>query len=236
MAIIRGLVVAAGQGARFGATLPKQYQLLAGRPMLVHSVEALLAHPAVSGVTLVVAPDDSKAPGLGFSRPAAVDLASGGASRALSVLNGLRHIAAHHDSDWVLVHDAARPCLSRASLERLLDIGLECADGALLALPVSDTLKAADDENQVQRTVNREGLWQAQTPQLFPLGRLTAALEAMLAAGQTPTDEASVMEHAGARPRLVRGSPSNLKVTWQEDLVLARALLSGQAVNRGVAE
>ena len=225
---VRALVPAAGRGERLGAGSPKQYLPLAGKTLLWHSVERLLAHPGVQGVTVVLAEGDQDFDTLSFSRSGDVDHCTGGASRAESVRNGLRHIAHAHAADWVLVHDAARPCLPRACLDELLQAGLECDDGALLALPVADTLKAADADERVRTTLARESLWAAQTPQLFPLVTLLAAVQAQLDAGETPTDEAMAMERAGFHPRLVRGSPANLKVTWPADLALAEAWLGSR--------
>ena len=222
---LRALVPAAGRGERLGAKLPKQYLPLAGKPLLWHSVESLLAHPDVQGVTVVLAEGDQAFDALAFSRPQAVDRCSGGASRAESVRNGLRHIARVHAADWVLVHDAARPCLPSACLDELLRLGKDSDDGALLALPLADTLKAADAQERVRTTLAREALWAAQTPQLFPLAALLQALQSQLESGGAPTDEAMAMEQAGFHPRLVRGSPANLKVTWPADLALAEAWL-----------
>lgn len=225
---IRGLVPAAGRGERLGGDRPKQYLALGTRSLLEHSVEALLAHPLVEGVTVALAAGDGRFAGLRFSRPDAVDTAPGGETRAESVRSALRHIKIVHGSDWVLVHDAARPCLSRDCLDALLEQGLDDPDGALLALPVADTLKAGDRHSRVTSTVDREGLWAAQTPQLFPVPALQAALEQALASGRRPTDEAEAMELAGHRPRLVRGDAANLKVTWPADLLLAEAVLAAR--------
>lgn len=213
-----------------GGDRPKQYLPLAGRPMLVHGIEALLSEPRVNGVTVAIVQDDRDFQRLEFSRPIAVDSVAGGHSRAESVLNGLCHIATVHRADWVLVHDAARPCLPRECLADLLDRGLDSADGALLAIPVRDTVKSADPDQRVVGTIEREGLWAAQTPQLFPLPALLEAIEAMLGQGLAPTDEASAMERAGFRPLLVPGSPANLKVTVEADLPLAEAILAGAGV------
>jgi 2-C-methyl-D-erythritol 4-phosphate cytidylyltransferase len=159
-----------------------------------------------------------------------VDSATGGATRAESVFNGLQHIDAVHGSDWVLVHDAARPCLPLACLSALLEQGLDDPDGALLAVPVADTLKAADAQGHVARTVDRERLWAAQTPQLFPLAVLRDALLEAFQQQRQPTDEAEAMEMAGFHPRLVRGDSCNLKVTWPTDLAIAEALLAVRTV------
>ena len=228
---LHAIIPAAGVGRRLApdGELPKQYRLLLGKPMLRWSVERVLADARVEGVTLALAPDDDLDAPLEWALDRPVRVAVGGATRAQSVLNALRHARGEADPDWVLVHDAARPCLDRASLQRLLDQGLADPAGAILAEPVSDTLKrAAQEEPRIDRTVSREGLWAAQTPQLFPAEALEAALSAQIEAGAPPTDEAGAMEAAGHRPLLVAGSRTNLKVTWAADLPLAEAILKHQ--------
>ena len=228
------IIPAAGAGRRLaaGGELPKQYRPLLGKPMLLWSVERATADSRVGGVTVALAPDDHLGKSLAWDLDRPVDTVVGGETRAHSVLNALRHARATADPDRVLVHDAARPCLDRESLARLLDHGLDDPAGAILAEPVSDTLKrAGEDEPRILETVNREGLWAAQTPQLFPADALEAALTAQLEAGAPPTDEAGAMEAAGHRPLLVAGSRTNLKVTWAADLPLAEAILKHQLEN-----
>ncbi len=226
---VHAIVPAAGAGRRLapGAAKPKQYQLLLGRPMLEWTIQCLCAHPMISAVTAVLAPGDTDFMNLRFRGPTPVDWVAGGETRAHSVRNALRHVVVSSDAQWVLVHDAARPCLDRPSLDRLLRDGLSNEDGAILAVPVSDTLKrsAGEEEPVIESTIDREGLWAAQTPQLFPTRRLESALDARLAANLPPTDEAGAMEAAGARPRLIRGALTNLKVTWPGDLAVAEAIL-----------
>jgi len=217
--------------------MPKQYLLLAGQPMLIHTLEALLAEPRLSSVSVVLAPDDEDFTASGCaSRLQRHDTRvrvsrCGGDTRAASVRNGLRVLAGSCAADdWVLVHDAARPCLPPAALARLIDTLLDDPVGGLLAMPVADTLKRGDAGGQVVATSPREGLWAAQTPQMFRLGRLLGALDAAVDAaarpGGTPaTDEAQAVEASGARPRLVRGDPRNLKVTWPADVALAECFL-----------
>jgi 2-C-methyl-D-erythritol 4-phosphate cytidylyltransferase len=200
--------------------------------MLQWSVMRVVADPRVGGVTLALAPDDRYGDDLVWDLGCPVDTVPGGDTRAHSVLNALRHARRTANPDWVLVHDAARPCLDRSSLERLLDEGLASVDGAILAEPVSDTLKrAADDPPVIRETVDREELWAAQTPQLFPAKALEAALTAQIDAGAPPTDEAGAMEAAGYHPLLVAGDRTNLKVTWAADLPLAEAILKLQREN-----
>lgn len=226
---VYALIPAAGQGRRVGGSVLKQYLPMAGRPVLAHAIEALRRHPGISDVTVVLAEDD---PELDVAKDPAFDgihTVTGGASRAQSVLNGLHAIAGRcAASDWVLVHDAARPCLPAACLDELMDKGLAHPDGAILALPVRDTLKRAGKDGTILDTVGRNHLWAAQTPQLFPLQRLTGALEALIAEGVAPTDEASAMQYAGARPLLVMGSPANIKITWPGDVAIAQAWLGAE--------
>jgi 2-C-methyl-D-erythritol 4-phosphate cytidylyltransferase len=226
---IFGLVPAAGVGMRMGADRPKQYLRLGAQTLLERSVCCLLADRRVAGVLVVVAADDALAAALALP-PRCALVAEGGATRAQTVRNGLRALRAGRgglgaagDADGVLVHDAARPCLEAADLAALIDAGGADAQGALLAVPVSDTLKAAQD-GRVARTVDRAGLWRALTPQFFRVGVLAQALE--LAAQQPDvTDESAAVERAGLRPRLVEGRPGNIKVTMPGDLVLAEAIL-----------
>ena len=168
-------------------------------------------------------PDDTRFGALGVARHPRVRSVTGGAERADSVALALAALRAP-DDDWVMVHDAVRPCVSRGGIDRLIQEA-DPVSGALLALPLADTLKRAGNDDIVTATVPREGLWRAQTPQLFRLGKLRSALQACAAAGRTPTDEAQAIEWQGERPRLVRGAASNLKVTERPDLVLASAIL-----------
>jgi len=228
-----GLIPAAGSGTRFNAgdasgkaDLPKQYRPLgqAGRSMLEHSVRALLAAPQIDTVFVVLSPGDPHFRTLDWSDSGkrVESLYCGGGTRRDSVLNGLVAIASAVDpDDWVLVHDAARPCLQKKDLVRLLTVAGGEGEGGILALPVADTLKRGDGDDCIVATEPRDGLWQAQTPQMFRHGLLMGALL------QAPdvTDEASAVEKLGLRPRLVRGSPMNLKVTVPEDMTLAELIL-----------
>jgi 2-C-methyl-D-erythritol 4-phosphate cytidylyltransferase len=223
------LIPAAGGGARMGAELPKQYLELAGRPLLAHAIERLCAEPRIAQVFVVLAPGDSRFARFDWRRfaPRLEPLYCGGETRAASVFNGL--LAAHDAiaaADWVLVHDAARPCLDPADLSRLLAEVGEDATGGLLAIPVADTLKRANRDGLVVRTEPRDHLWQAQTPQMF---RYRLLLEALRAAGPAViTDEAGAIENLGLKPKLVMGSARNLKVTYPEDLALAELILSSK--------
>jgi len=220
------LVPAAGSGARMGAALPKQYLALAGRPLLYHTLKQLCASAEIERVFVVLAAGDSFFAQQDW-RPFAdriKPLYCGGAVRAASVFNGLlavRDLLAAED--WVLVHDAVRPCLPPDALARLIETLRNDRVGGLLALPVVDTIKRADADGLVMQTESRESLWQAQTPQMF---RYRALLEALRAVDPAlATDEASAIERIGRRPRLVPGDTRNLKVTYPHDLELAALIL-----------
>lgn len=224
------LVPAAGSGSRMGTSAsqstPKQYLPLAGQPLIWHALATLCATPAIDRVFVVLAPDDTLWPAAQMAElgPKLGVLRCGGDTRAQSVANGLREMAAELGDigrDWVLVHDAARPCLTVALVEKLIaEVGEDDA-GGLLAVPVADTLKRAFDGSRVMETVPREGLWQAQTPQMFRHRLLLDALDFSPAV----TDEASAIEALGLSPRLVAADVSNLKVTYPLDLQLAGWIL-----------
>jgi 2-C-methyl-D-erythritol 4-phosphate cytidylyltransferase len=221
------IVPAAGSGSRFGAEMPKQYLPLAGRPLIHHALAALCRCPRIERVWVVLSPDDACWRGYDWTPlgPKLETVFRGGATRAASVANGLAAACtAVAEDDWVLVHDAARPCLSQAMLAALCDGLADDPVGGLLAAPVADTLKRADSAQRVAATLPRDGLWQAQTPQMFRYGLLCRAL----AAHPEVTDEAGAIEAAGLAPRLVRGDASNLKVTYPADLRLAELILQGR--------
>lgn len=229
------LIPAAGTGKRLGSAIPKQYLPLVGRPVIAHTLDMLLQHPCIAGAVVVVDDKDQwwseVAASLITTKP--LWRATGGAERCHSVLNGLAVLQqqANH-TDWVVVHDAARPCLTAEDLNRLL---VDLADdpiGGLLAAPVRDTLKQADAAGRVATTVDRSHLWHALTPQMFRLGMLHSALQAALAGGLLVTDEAAAMEAAGFAPRLIAGRIDNLKITRPEDLALAAFFLSRQKTNQ----
>lgn len=210
------IVPAAGQGTRFGGTTPKQHLVVRGRSLLEHTLEALTGHPDIAGVVVALAPGvDRTWPAL-HGKP--VVTVVGGATRAISVRAGLDAIAGVDTHAPVLVHDAARPNIAHADLDRLIAVGCAGADGALLAAPVRDTLKRADADGRSLGTQDRAGLWRALTPQMFPRDVLARALDAAAAAGIDVTDEAMAMERLGHRPVLVEGREDNLKITTPADL------------------
>ncbi len=228
---IHVLIPAAGRGTRYGGAVMKQYLPIGGKAVLAHTISLFQFHPMISGITVILAEDDKWFESSVGNLAASVETIVGGDTRAQSVRNGLQHVTDNHpDCNWVLVHDAARPCLSPISLERLLDHGLQSPDGAILAMPVGDTLKQAGDEQEIVATLDRQGLWAAQTPQLFQTEALAKAIDAAFQDGRTLTDEASAMEYAGAKPKLVMGSVANIKITHPTDLAIAEALLGRKAI------
>lgn len=223
------VVPAAGRGLRLGGDRPKQYQPVAGVPLLLRTLERLATHPDVEGLVVALVPADPWWPGIAACAGKPVRAVTGGAERADSVLAGLSALPATvADADLVLVHDAARPCVRHADITRLIAAAAAHPAGAILALPVTDTIKRAGDGAVIAASVPREGLWRALTPQAFPRAALTAALGAARAAGRNPTDEAQAMEWQGACALLVEGAADNIKVTLDGDLALAAFLLAAQ--------
>jgi len=220
---------AAGAGRRFGGV--KQFAALNQRTVLEMALQPFADDPECVGGSILLAPAEPRRAQLAARLPARFELIDGGSERAHSVNNGLTALAARAAAeDWVLVHDAARPCLSVADLARLLTGGEHSGQGALLAMPVADTVKQAQARNpgepvQCAATLSRESLWLAQTPQMFRLGALRAALEQARALGRVPTDEAQAMEWQGIRARLIEARDANIKVTSAADLLLAQAIL-----------
>jgi len=218
------MVPAAGSGSRMRSEQPKQYLSLLGQPLIRHTLAVLCASPVIDRVYVVLSVGDQEWDSYDWTPfgERLVPLFCGGASRADSVLNGLRAIADDtSESDWVLVHDAARPCLAPWHIDNLVRELLHDEVGGILAVPVADTLKQADGHLHIAATVPRDNLWQAQTPQMFRYVMLKRALET----ARNVTDEASAIEAMGLRPRLVRGDPTNLKVTYPLDLHLAEWIL-----------
>lgn len=218
------VVPAAGIGSRMQATCPKQYLTIGQHTLLEHSIARLFSHPAVKQVIVALSPDDTQFASLPLARDPRVLSVTGGETRAESVLAGLR---AAQGASWVLVHDAARPCLHPDDLARLLQVRESSHIGAILAAPVRDTMKRGEPGiAAVAHTVEREDLWHALTPQFFPHSLLTACLTRALAEGATITDEASALEYCGYHPLLVSGRSDNIKVTRPEDLALAAFYLT----------
>ena len=221
------LIPAAGSGTRAARSQPKQYALLAGRPMLWHAVRAVCV-PQVESVFVVLAPGDRAFAEHDWSEfdGRLAPLYCGGETRRDSVYNGLvAAMAAVQSDDWMLVHDAARPCLPPRDLDNLMRETRNDEVGGILALPVAETVKRAS-QDRIDSTEDRSRLWLAQTPQMFRAGLL---LQALQGARGAPTDEAAAIEQLGLKPRLVAGSRENLKVTWPEDLAIAETILRRRA-------
>ncbi len=230
MAQFHVLIPAAGFGHRIGAEIPKQYLPLLGKPLIQHTLTIFMDCPRISSVSVVLSAEDIYWDAASAVTNSAILQNSkikvqrcGGTERSATVLNGLLAMQGSLEADdWVLVHDAVRPCLSLAALNHLLDVLENDTVGGLLAIPLADTLKRADAEQRVAATLSREGLWLAQTPQMFRYGLLTKAMQR---AGDAPTDEAQAVEALGFKPKLVAGELRNLKITYPQDLLLAEAIL-----------
>ena len=230
------VIPAAGVGTRMGSEVPKQYLSLRGRTVLEHTVERFQTHPRIEGVVVAVAVRDTLWDKLPCAHMDKVRRAEGGAERCHSVLNALALLAEFAaDDDWVLVHDAARPCLRAADIDRMLDTLARHRFGGILAVPVRDTIKRGDADGTITATIDRSGLWHAQTPQMFRLADLRGALERVLAAGRIVTDEAQAIELDGGQPVLVEGHVDNIKITQPQDMKLAELFLRQQEEERTCA-
>lgn len=220
------VIPAAGVGKRMQADRPKQYLPLAGRTVIEHTLSRFAELPQIRGIVVALSEGDPYWPDLNINSRAPLFTIDGGEERCHSVLNALQRLSVEaSDDDWVLVHDAARPCLRPDDVLKLIDTLAGDPVGGLLGLPMADTVKRVDDDGRVEATVPREALWRALTPQMFRLGPLRDALQQALAEGFLVTDEASAIEHAGLAPRMVEGHGDNIKVTRPEDLQLAALYL-----------
>jgi 2-C-methyl-D-erythritol 4-phosphate cytidylyltransferase len=226
------VIPAAGSGRRLAATIPKQYAALGSSTVIEHALAPFETDADCAGIVVAIASADATWPAIAARRPREIEMAAGGAERAHSVQSALHMLATRaRADDWVMVHDAARPCFASDDLARLKQELAGDDVGGLLAMPLADTLKrgaAGVDRPFVEATVDRAGLWRAATPQVFRLGLLRDALDAALAAGKLPTDEAQAMEWAGHAPRLIAGRTDNIKVTTLDDLALARAIIASR--------
>ena len=221
------VVPAAGVGRRMGGEVPKQYLTLSGTRIIDHTLARLLRHPRIRDVYVALSEEDPHWQSCDHAGDPRVIRTQGGEERCHSVLNALHRLAeSAGESDWVLVHDAARPCLSEADLDHLINTLLDHPVGGLLGVPVNDTLKRVSGENKIEATVSRDRLWRAFTPQMFRLGLLTRSLEAAIRNGAAVTDEAGAMELSGHQPLMVEGAAGNIKITRPEDLHLAGFYLS----------
>lgn len=223
------VVPAAGLGERMGAGIPKQYLELGSSTVIQHTLDVLLGHPAIAGVVVALAPTDRWWQSLLLDHDKPVITTSGGASRPESVLNALERLRlVAKTDDYVLVHDAARPCLRPGDVDRLIARASEASDGAFLGVRASDTLHRSEGNLRVDASIDRSDVWQAQTPQMFSLMKLIAALTSALDKGEIVTDEVSAMLFAGFHPAIVEGHRDNIKITQPEDMALAEYFLKAQ--------
>ncbi|MFV2058325.1 MAG: 2-C-methyl-D-erythritol 4-phosphate cytidylyltransferase [Thiohalomonadales bacterium] len=224
------IVPAAGVGRRMKSDIPKQYLQLFGKTVIEHTVERLLACVEIQAIVIAIDKDDSYFGDTGLMQQDRVQQAMGGTERCHSVQNALQVLQDNDnacDDDWVLVHDAARPCISIEDIQAVIDYTKQPSSiGAVLGIPVRDTMKRTNAETQVVNTVERNNLWHAHTPQIFRLGQLQQALTQALAQDKHVTDEASAMEMAGVRPHMLEGKATNIKITLPADLELAKFFLS----------
>ncbi len=228
---IYAVVPAAGAGSRMNTDTPKQYLEINGTSILTHTIERMLQLKALEKIVVVLDQLTFEKGGRMFAENPRVDLCVGGACRAESVRNGLLHLASKAaPGSRVMVHDAARPCVRVSDITRLITETEGDPDGGLLAMPVVDTIKRADEQMRAAETVDRSRLWRAATPQLFPLSILLDALTNAQEQGFEVTDEASAMQYAGYSPKLVECSTDNIKVTTPSDLLLAEQYLSAQVI------
>ncbi|TDJ64441.1 MAG: 2-C-methyl-D-erythritol 4-phosphate cytidylyltransferase [Proteobacteria bacterium] len=223
------VVPAAGKGLRMGADIPKQYLHIAGKPVLQHTLEIFVGHSQIAGVAVVIAADDRLWATLDGVLTRKLRVTTGGRERCHSVLAGIDALSEDaNDRDWVMVHDAARPCLRGADIDRMIDELKTSPWGGILAIPVRDTLKRCNDAGEIEQTIDRAPLWRALTPQMFRLGLLRDAITAALAQDLFVTDEAQAIEAAGGIPRVVEGHADNIKITCPADVQLAEIYLRAQ--------
>ena len=220
------VIPATGTGQRMKASCPKQYIKLSEKSILQHTLDNLLSYPQITGAVLVLNNNDLYWEKLDYQHDKPVLLCTGGEQRHHSVYNGLIRLEQHtKNNPFVLIHDAVRPFVSHKDLDHLLQALHDCEDGALLAVPVADTLKYADENQQVKHTHPRDNLWRAFTPQAFKLDKIVLALKHVISNNLEITDDASAMELMGACPRLVQGDGDNIKITTPQDLLLAEKIL-----------
>jgi 2-C-methyl-D-erythritol 4-phosphate cytidylyltransferase len=223
------IVPAAGVGKRVGGKVPKQYLDLNGRPLIEWTLDRLLQMPEIQQITVVVSEQDEFWPTLDIAAHQRIEVAPGGKERCDSVLNGLTSLTDRAaPDDWVLVHDAARPCVRIDDIRRLLDAARSTGEGGILAMPIRDTIKKSNTNSKIEETIDRSSLWHALTPQLFRYAELSEALSQAIDEGFQVTDEASAIEYAGQQPLLVEGASDNIKVTLPEDLALASFFIQRQ--------
>ena len=226
--MVWAVVPAAGIGSRMEADRPKQYLDLEGKTVLEHTLHRLISHPRIKGIIVAIAQNDPWWPQISVKGNDPIHVVVGGMERADSVFNALTELAKLADDPWVLVHDAARPCLRHQDIDRMLDKLSSHPVGGILGIPINDTVKRTNYEHEITETVEREGLWRASTPQMFRLQSLKQALHTAKKQQLKVTDEASAMELAGFQPLMVEGHSDNIKITVPQDLALASLFLQLQ--------
>lgn len=223
---IWAVIPAAGVGKRYSSDIPKQYLPLSGIPVLLHSINKLVKLDEIEEILVVLNPEDTFWEKLNFSHPK-VKVIHGGLQRCNSVNNALEELSGRaKKGDWVLVHDAVRPCISDSDLKKITSIVNDEEVGGLLAFPILDTIKEVGENLDVQKTIPRGNLWSAMTPQIFRYEVLKQALEAAIMAGESVTDEASAIEAIGLTPRIIQGEKTNIKITHPSDMVLAESIIN----------
>ena len=220
------ILPAAGIGRRMGSSTPKQYHSICGTPVLIHSINRLLEIPEIEHLVVVLHPKDQYWPAFNFSNER-VSTVTGGEERVNSVINGLQSLSGQaNNSDWILVHDAVRPCVTQSDIKNLMSQLKESKVGGLLGAPIDNTVKQLSDDNEIELTVDRSQLWSALTPQMFRFDLLKRSLSNAVSINLNVTDEASAIEAMGFKPIIVPGDKSNIKITHDSDLELARYYLS----------
>jgi len=223
------VIPAAGVGRRLGGDKPKQYFKVLDKTILEYSLAPFCRHPLIKGIAVAVAQEDQYWPALDISDHNKITTAPGGKERCVSVLNGLERINEFaHEDDWVLVHDAARPCVTTDDIDLLISSIKNHPTGGILATPVEDTIKKTELNNEISRTIDRDGLWHALTPQMFRLGLLRESITAALADNIMVTDEAQAVENNGYKAEVVQAASHNIKITHSEDLALAEFYLQNK--------
>jgi 2-C-methyl-D-erythritol 4-phosphate cytidylyltransferase len=223
------VVPAAGIGSRMQADKPKQYLRLNDKPILEHTLHRLASHPRIKGIVIALADNDPWWSSINLPTDCDVISVIGGETRADSVLNALKKLHNEtHENVWVLVHDAARPCLRHEDIDAMLEQLCDHPVGGILGMPLADTVKRVDESGVIVDTVDRTGLWRAATPQMFRLGQLAFCIAEAQSHDQNVTDEASAIEYAGLQPQMVCGHADNIKITVPSDLALAELFLAQQ--------
>ena len=223
------IIPAAGSGKRFGSEKPKQYLTIGFKTVLEHSLNAFMALPEITGIIVVTADADPYWPQIQLATHKPIDQIIGGEERCHSVYNGLNHLLTRSTKiDWVMVHDAARPCVTSQDIKLLYSECQKSRRSGILASPVTDTLKRSGIDQQIQQTVDRQELWRALTPQMFPFDELYRSLKSCIEQQRIVTDDAQALEHRGVEVRIIEGRSDNIKVTHAEDFPLAEIILKRQ--------